>query len=151
MPCNAADCFLVPSVVASDGTLFSPFFSLVLFSSFIVIKKWRIKPWKEIKRNNKWRHYLFRHLLWFLFTALTSLFDDDKTAEQDSLKEKKRVPSDATTLVCAWCVCALKIFQRSECSARRATWTARTIDVRGKFTVNITTTIMHNTHRVDSG
>ena len=35
----------------------------------------------------------------FFSRLYTSLFDDDKTAEQDSLKEGKRVPSDATTLI----------------------------------------------------
>ena len=34
----------------------------------------------------------------FFSRLYTSLFDDDETAEQDSLKEGKRVPSDATTL-----------------------------------------------------
>ena len=44
-------------------------------------------------------------ITFFLYSRLyTSLFDDDKTAEQDSLKGKKRVPSDATTLGLAYCV-----------------------------------------------
>ena len=39
-------------------------------------------------------------ITFYLYSRLyTSLFDDDKTAEQDSREEKKRVPSDATTLV----------------------------------------------------
>ena len=38
-------------------------------------------------------------ITFYLYSRLyTSLFDDDTTAEQDSRKEKNRVPSDATTL-----------------------------------------------------
>jgi len=38
-------------------------------------------------------------ITFYLFSRLyTSLFDDDKSAEQDSLKGKKRVPSRDITL-----------------------------------------------------